>query len=142
MAAALVKRQIDKLDNFISIRTFAANMLINKLKKFEKFLILPKISKKIKNSWFTFPIVVKKNAKFRRKDLVNYLSKNNIANRPIIAGNIAEQPFLKKFKFKKTRLRNSELVMHDGFFIGLNHKLNKKKIDYISKTFENFFKNL
>ena len=67
MAAALVKRQIDKLDNFISIRTFAANMLINKLKKFEKFLILPKISKKIKNSWFTFPIVVKKNAKFRRK---------------------------------------------------------------------------
>ena len=32
MAAALVKRQIDKLDNFISIRTFAANMLINKLK--------------------------------------------------------------------------------------------------------------
>ena len=75
------------------------------------------------------------------KDLVNYLSKNNIANRPIIAGNIAEQPFLKKFKFKKTRLRNSELVMHDGFFIGLNHKLNKK-IDYISKTFENFSKNL
>ena len=32
--------------------------------------------------------------------------------------------------------------MKNGFFIGLNHKLNKKKIDYIYKTFENFFKNL
>ena len=75
MAAALVKRQIDKLDSFISVRTYAANMLIKKLNKFENYLILPKISNNIKNSWFTFPIVVKQNTKLRKKDLVNYLSK-------------------------------------------------------------------
>ena len=142
MSAALVSRQIDKLEKFIKIREFAAHKLIDELKKYEKFLILPKIIKSVKNSWFTFPIVVKKNNKFTKKDLVKYLTKRNIANRPIIAGNIADQPFLKKFKFKKTKLTNSNLVMNNGFFIGLNHKLNKKNIKYITLTFEKFFSKL
>ena len=142
MSAALVSNQIDKLDKFISVRTYAANSLINKLSKYKKYLILPKVSKNIKNSWFTFPIVVKQNNEISKKELVNYLSKYKIANRPIIAGNIAEQPFLKKFKFRKTTLKNSELIMKNGFFIGLNHKLNKNKIDYIIRVFETFFKKL
>ena len=142
MSAALVSNQIDKLDKFISVRTYAANSLINKLSKYKKYLILPKVSKNIKNSWFTFPIVVKQNNEISKKELVNHLSKYKIANRPIIAGNIAEQPFLKKFKFRKTTLKNSELIMKNGFFIGLNHKLNKNKIDYIIRVFETFFKKL
>jgi len=142
MAAALVSNQIDKLDSFISIRSKAANNLINKLKKYENYLILPTTTKNVKNSWFTFPITVKPNKKFNKKKLVDFLSKNKIANRPIIAGNIADQPFLKKFKFKKTTLKNSKLVMDSGFFIGLNHKLGKKNINYIGSVFDNFFKRI
>ncbi len=142
MAAALVSNQIDKLNSFISIRSKAANNLINKLKKYENYLILPTTTKNVKNSWFTFPITVKPNKKFNKKKLVDFLSKNKIANRPIIAGNIADQPFLKKFKFKKTTLKNSKLVMDSGFFIGLNHKLGKKNINYIGSVFDNFFKRI
>ena len=142
MAAALVSNQIDKLNSFISIRSKAANNLINKLKKYENYLILPTTTKNVKNSWFTFPITVKPNKKFNKKKLVDFLSKNKIANRPIIAGNIADQPFLKKFKFKKTTLKNSKLVMDSGFFIGLNHKLDKKNINYIGSVFDNFFKRI
>ncbi len=142
MAAALVSNQIDKLNSFISIRSKAANNLINKLKKYENYLILPTTTKNVKNSWFTFPITVKPNKKFNKKKLVNFLSKNKIANRPIIAGNIADQPFLKKFKFKKTTLKNAKLVMDSGFFIGLNHKLDKKNINYIGSVFDNFFKRI
>ena len=142
MAAALVSNQIDKLNSFISIRSKAANNLINKLKKYENYLILPTTTKNVKNSWFTFPITVKPNKKFNKKKLVDFLSKNKIANRPIIAGNIADQPFLKKFKFKKKTLKNSKLVMDSGFFIGLNHKLGKKNINYIGSVFDNFFKRI
>ena len=142
MAAALVSNQIDKLNSFISIRSKAANNLINKLKKYENYLILPTTTKNVKNSWFTFPITVKPNKKFNKKKLVDFLSKNKIANRPIIAGNIADQPFLKKFKFKKKTLKNSKLVMDSGFFIGLNHKLGKKNINYIESVFDNFFKRI
>ena len=142
MAAALVSNQIDKLNSFISIRSKAANDLIFGLKKYEDYLILPRNIKNVKNSWFTFPITIKPNEKFSKKKLVDFLSKNRIANRPIIAGNIADQPFLKKFKFKKTTLENSKLVMSSGFFIGLNHKLDKKNIKYILSVFDNFFKKI
>ena len=142
MAAALVSNQIDKLNSFISIRSKAAKDLIFGLKKYEDYLILPRNIKNVKNSWFTFPITIKPNKKFSKKDLVDFLSKNRIANRPIIAGNIADQPFLKKFKFKKTTLENSKLVMSSGFFIGLNHKLDKKNIKYIISVFDNFFKRI
>jgi len=142
MSAALVSNQIDKLNSFISIRSKAANDLILNLKKYNKYLILPKNLKFIKNSWFTFPITVKPNNKFTKNHLVDFLSKKKIANRPIIAGNIADQPFLKKFKFKKTSLDNSKLIMNSGFFIGLNHKLDKKNINYILSVFDNFFKKI
>jgi CDP-4-dehydro-6-deoxyglucose reductase, E1 len=142
MAAALVSNQIDKLNSFISIRSEAANNLIAGLKKYEDYLILPKNVKNVKNSWFTFPITVKPNKKFFKIKLVDFLSKNKIANRPIIAGNIADQPFLKKFRFKKTALENSKLVMSSGFFIGLNHKLDKRNIKYILSVFDNFFKKI
>ena len=142
MAAALVSNQIDKLNSFISIRSEAANSLILGLKKYENYLILPRNAKNVKNSWFTFPITVKPNKEFSKIKLVDFLSKNKIANRPIIAGNIADQPFLKKFKFKKTALKNSKLVMSSGFFIGLNHKLDKKNIKYILSVFDNFFKKI
>ena len=60
MSAALLNNQISKLNNFIKIRTKAAKQLISNLMRYKNFLILPTINKHIKNSWFTFPIVVKK----------------------------------------------------------------------------------
>jgi CDP-6-deoxy-D-xylo-4-hexulose-3-dehydrase len=142
MSAALVSNQIDKLNSFISVRSKAANNLILNLKKYNKYLILPKNLKEIKNSWFTFPITVKPNNKFTKNNLVDFLSKKKIANRPIIAGNIADQPFLKKFRYRKTSLNNSKLIMNSGFFIGLNHKLDKKNIRYILSVFDSFFKKI
>jgi len=141
LSAALVKNQIDKLNKFINKRRFAARKIIKGLNKFDQFLYLPKEFKNIKNSWFTFPIVVKKNKYFSKKMLTNFLTKNRIDNRPIIAGNIADQPFIKKFKYKKKKLTNSKLVMDSGFFIGLNHMLNTKRVNYIIKVFNKFFKN-
>ncbi len=141
MSAALLDNQINRLNYYIKIRTLAARSLIKGLEKYKDFLILPVFNKNIKNSWFTFPIVVKKNKKFTKKKLVNHLTKNKVSNRPIIAGNIAEQPFLKNFKYKKANLNNSKIVMESGFFIGLHHKLNKKSIKKLISIFDVFFKN-
>jgi len=140
-AAALVTNQIDKLDSFIRKREYAANKLINGLEKFSDFLVLPKNnSKKVKNSWFTFPIVVKKNIYFSKKEIENFLNKSNIDTRPIIAGNIVRQPFLKLFKYRKGNLANSDTVMNHGFFLGLHHKLNNSNLSFILDVFNNFFK--
>ena len=65
-SAALVSRQIDRLNRYIAIRKSIAMKLIKLLKKYEKFLYLPKFLKKVNNSWFTFPIVVKKIIYFQK----------------------------------------------------------------------------
>tara|TARA_B100000242_G_C43037752_1_gene483902 strand:- start:719 stop:1987 length:1269 start_codon:yes stop_codon:yes gene_type:complete len=139
MGAALVSNQINKLNSFIKKREIVAKFLIKELSKYNKYLYLPKIHKHIKNSWFTFPIVVKNNKKFDKSKLTKYLTKNNIANRPIIAGNIIEQPFIKDFVHKKKELVNSELVMSSGFFIGIHHKFNKSKLAKLSEIINKFF---
>lgn len=140
-SAALVSNQIDKLELFIKKRKNAAHKLINGLKKYSDYLILPdNKNKKIKNSWFTFPIVIKKNNKFHKNEIEIFLNKKNIDTRPIIAGNIVRQPFLKLFKYRKTSLVNSDIVMNSGFFLGLHHKLSESNIKFILNTFKNFFK--
>ena len=44
------------------------------------------------------------------------------------------------FKSVSNNLKNSELVMNSGFFIGLHHKFNKLKLKKISKIIHKFFK--
>ncbi len=138
--AALVSKQVDKLNSFIKKREYAAKFIIDQLKIYKDYLYLPMFEKDVKNSWFTFPIVVKKNKFFTKSEFTDYLSANKIANRPIIAGNIVQQPFIKDFSHKKLNLKNSELVMNSGFFIGLHHKFNKLKLKKISKIIHKFFK--
>ena len=109
-SAALVTRQIDKLKFFIKKRETSAVSLIRRLQKYDNYIILPKTLKNNFHSWFTFPIIVKKNNLFKKKELEKFLNKFNIDTRPIIAGNIARQPFLKKFKHFKGKLNNSNFV--------------------------------
>ncbi len=139
-SAALVSKQIDRLNKYIKIREITAKKILKYLQKYEKYFYLPRFVKGIKNSWFTFPIVIKKNNSFTKDEFTKYLSDNNIANRPIIAGNIAEQPFMKDFPHKKMALKNSKNVMESGFFIGLHHKFNEKKIRQLINILDKFLK--
>jgi len=63
------------------------------------------------------------------------LNKNNLETRPIISGNFINQPAINLYdiKFKKSELKNSNIIDKRGFFIGLpTVKLNQEKVDKIS----------
>ena len=51
--------------------------------------------------------------------------------RPIIAGNIAKQPFMKDKRFFETDIPNSDYVASNGFYFGNNPELNEEEIDRI-----------
>ena len=46
--------------------------------------------------WLAFPLVIKKNNLFNRKQLQIFFEKNNIQTRTIFTGNILKQPVMKK----------------------------------------------
>ena len=86
--ASIATAQLDRLDEFIKIRTQNANFLNEKLKDLKDYLILPKVKQNVKSSWFGYLISVKENAPFKRNELINYLENKKIATRLLFAGNI------------------------------------------------------
>jgi len=72
---------------------------------------------------------------FKTKELFEKYRKQfmeaNIEIRPIIAGNIAKQPFLKGKKYFETDTTNSEYIAQNGFYFGNNPEMNEEEIGRI-----------
>ena len=75
---------------------------------------------------------IKKKNKFEK-----YLIKNKIETRPLIAGNLLEQPFLSKYK--KIKLINSTLIHNNALYIRNNQFVNDDRMNKLEKLMEIFF---
>lgn len=137
-AAGLVSDQLTRFEDFMRIRSEAARTITACLEKYKEILILPIEREKCKHTWFTYPIVLKDDCPFTKSKFVKHLSDSNIENRPIIAGNIVHQPFLKDYKYRADNLPTSDLVMKNGFFIGLHHHMDKNRVKYLCNVLDKF----
>ena len=142
ISAAFLLEQLKKLKNIIKIRIKNFDTLSNFFKKYPLFFRLPIQSKKIKTGWLAYPVLLKKDISFSRKDLQVHLEKNGIQTRPIFSGNILKQPIMQKRYYKKhkdaTNVSND--VMKNGLLIGCHQGLKKKDLDYITNTIKKFLK--
>ena len=133
--------QIDKLNNFIEKRTSNANNYLDSLSKYLDFFSFQETTKDSKSSHFGFPLIVKENNIFNRDEICFYLNRNGIETRPIIAGNIARQPANSLFKHRISgELLNSDIIMDNGFSIGVHQSLCNDSMNYVKEVFSNFFK--
>jgi CDP-6-deoxy-D-xylo-4-hexulose-3-dehydrase len=144
ISAAFGLEQLKKLNKNHSIRRINFNLLLSFFKKYKNFFKLPIQEKFIKTAWLAFPLVIKQNNLFNRKQLQIFLEKNNIQTRTIFSGNILKQPLMNKKKYFK--VNNCDIqsndVMKNGLLIGCHHGLGKKNLRYMTKTFDNFFKSI
>lgn len=137
--AAIGLAQLDKLPKFISKRRANFKYLFDRLKKYEKFFVLPNWSSKSNPSWFGFMLVVRKNAPFSRLDIVNFLQSNKIETRSLFAGNLLKHPAYGGIKHRVVGdLKNSDLVMSNGFWIGVYPGIDKQRLKYVLSKFEEF----
>lgn len=56
--------------------------------------------------------------------------KHEIENRPIVAGNLLRQPFLREYK-TKTKLPNADILNDNGVYIGNNQFVTFEMIDLL-----------
>ena len=132
--------QIKKLEQFISIRVENAKYWSERLMKYSDYLLIPECKKNTRHVWFGYPLTVKPASPFTREELVNFLESKGIETRPIMAGNMAEQPVMKLFKYRKGNLKNSRLIMRNSFFFGNHHGIREKEREYIADCIEKFMK--
>ena len=139
LQAAIGLAQLEKLPSFIKIRRNNFEFLYENLKKYEKFFILPKWSEKTEPCWFGFMIVLRKNCPFSRLDIVNYLQENKIETRSLFAGNLLRHPAYIGIKHRIVgNLKNSDLIMENGFWIGVYPGNTAEKLIYVVSHFEEF----
>jgi CDP-6-deoxy-D-xylo-4-hexulose-3-dehydrase len=142
ISAAFGLQQIKKLNNNISIRTRNFKYLKNFFSKFQEYVNLPITNLNARTPWLAFPLTIKKNKKFNRRDMQIYFEKNNIQTRTIFTGNILRQPIMKNLKYKS--IKNSSLisdnVMENGILLGCHHGMKLNDLKYMCKIFINFLK--
>ena len=143
MQAAVGMAQLEKLPGFIEKRKENFSGIMNGLKKYENYLIMPIATKESDPSWFGFPITVKVNTKFSRNELTIFLERNMVMTRLLFAGNVTKQPAYLDVDYRAVgKLENTDYIMNNTFFIGVYPGIDKKQIDYMVRTFDKFFEEL
>ncbi len=133
--------QIRKLDQFIELRRNNAAYWNKKLSSYSDMLILPVEQPGTKHVHFGYHLTVTPKAPFNREQLVNHLEKGLIETRPVMAGNMAEQPVMKYLPHRISgSLENSRMIMRNSFFFGNHVGIQDEEREYIAEAITDFLK--
>lgn len=145
MQAAVGCAQLDKLDQIVAARRANYQMLYDGLKDVPG-LILPVAETNSNPSWFGFLIAVKEDAGFTRNELTGYLEQNKIQTRNLFAGNLTKHPCFDEMRatgegFRIVgKLKNTDFVMTNGFWIGVFPGMTKEMNEWMIKCISDFCK--
>ena len=140
MQAACGLAQIDKLVSFIKKRKSNVDFLKKELSSLQEQILLPEAEPDSDPSWFGFPITIK-NLNFDRKEVIQKLTEKKIGTRLLFAGNLTKQPAYIKKKFKISGdLKNTDLIMTNTFWVGIQPALGEEELAYVAGELKNIFK--
>ena len=135
--------QLKKFKKFNILRNRNFKLHFNFFKKLKSHFIVPKIEKNVKTNFLAYPLILKNNLNFSRKEIQIYLEKNNIQTRPIFSGNTLRHPAFSSLINKTNKLnsfKNSDYIMKFGLLIGCHQGLKKNDISYIHSKILDFIK--
>jgi CDP-6-deoxy-D-xylo-4-hexulose-3-dehydrase len=130
MQAACGLAQLERAAEFIKARKDNFAFLKERLKDCEEFINLPQATEHSDPSWFGFPITLKNNCPVSRLDLLTYLDQNKVGTR---------QPYMNGAQYRISEdLTNTDIVMNNTFWIGVQPSLTKEMLEFSAKKIESF----
>ncbi len=142
MGAAFGLVQLAKLDKNIQLRETFFKQHYDFFAKYQDWFMFPKQLADSRTGWLAFPLIVRDNAPFKRRELQIFLEKLGIQTRTIFTGNILRQPGFNHIQCKEAPAgyANADQVMRGGMLIGCHHGLNDEMMKYMHVSFEKFAK--
>lgn len=139
MQAACGLAQLQKLDRFVTQRKQNFAFLYERLRECEEFIVLPKATEHAEPSWFGFPITLREQSPASRLDLLTYLDQEKVGTRLLFAGNLTRQPYMmgRNYRVHGT-LHNSDRIMADTFWIGVQPALTQSMLDYAASKISSY----
>ena len=109
------------------------------MKSLEDYFILPQSLDTSDPSWFGYPITLKKQCKFNRRDITTFLEQSKIGTRLLFGGNLLRQPAYKNITYRQIgTLENTDLVAENTFWVGIYPGITKDMLNYIHDTISQF----
>ena len=132
--------QLPRLEGFIKHRRELAQYFNDVLAPYEKWLVLPHETKGTRHSYFSYPITVREGAPFTKKELQNFLEGKGVETRQIEAGNMAQQPAMRRIRYRAEPIPNAEYIHRNGFFWGLHTGIGQDEREAIVAYVHEFMK--
>lgn len=131
--------QIAKLDGFVEIRRTNARLWTERLSRHAEYIHVLSEAPGTKSAWYGFPVVVKPGAPFTKNELMDFLGTRGVETRPILSGNITEQPVMEHFDHGTVGdLPNARLVHRHGFFFGNHQGIGSAEREATADYFDEF----
>ena len=140
VGAAFGLAQLEKLNTNIKIRRENFNRQCDFFSKYPNYFSNPEEIKGSQTAWLAFPLLIKKNAPFKRKEMQIYLEKQNIQTRVVFTGNVMRQPMCNGINFKAVDggCPNADEVMRSGILLPVHHGLTEKMFNRFYSTIDKF----
>lgn len=140
LGAAFGLVQLAKLEDNIKAREWAFARQTEYFAKYEDWFELPVQTQGTRTGWLAFPLTVKSQAPFSRRDMQIFLEKKNVQTRVVFTGNILRQP---GFKDKPgvgeaADFPNADSVMRGGILMACHHGLTEQMLAYVHECFDEF----
>lgn len=131
--------QLPKLDKFIEIRRGNAAYWNKRFDEYSNYIMTQNERRGTRHVWFSYPITIREGAPFTVKDMVSYLRDKKIETRPIMAGNIKEQPVIDLINHRVSGgLKNSRTIMRNSFFFGNHQNIGPAEREYVADCVTEF----
>tara|TARA_X000000950_G_scaffold278098_1_gene368516 strand:- start:2952 stop:4154 length:1203 start_codon:yes stop_codon:yes gene_type:complete len=132
--------QLQKLEQNIKTRQGNFERQCQFFNKHAQFFSNPEMSSEFDTAWLAFPILIKKDAPFSRKEFQIYLEERNIQTRVVFTGNVLRQPMTKNIEKRviDNGYPNADAVMERGVLLPLHHGLSDEMFERFHKTIDEF----
>ncbi len=140
LQAAIGREQLKRLPGFGTARRRHHRWLLDRLRRYEEFLLLPEPVPGGDPSWFGFMLLVKENSPVSKDQLVQALEGAGVQTRMLFGGNLLRQPAYQNVPHRVVGpLDNTDAVMNRGFFVGVYPGLSQAQLEYMGEQFDKAF---
>lgn len=132
--------QLKKLNQNIQTRKKNFNRKFDFFENHNQFFMNPLQNENVDTAWLAYPILIKEDAPFTRREFQIYLEERNIQTRVVFTGNILKQPMTKNIekKISEYGYKNSDLIMKQGVLLPVHHGLTDRMFTRLHKTINEF----
>ncbi len=140
VGAAFGMAQLKKLRENIATRQTNFARQCDFFSKYEAYFSNPVELHGCNTAWLAFPILIKDNAPFSRKEFQIYLEKRNIQTRVVFTGNILRQPMCRNIEKRvmPEGYPNADNIMERGVLLPLHHGLTEEMFLRLHETIHEF----